>query len=296
MNGMQHKFPTFKQFISEGGAATASYNTIPLQYNDLIEIRSKLSQWFNLSENEISDRFVGSGAKMLITKTGTCGDLDFLVTTDELPNFLEVMESKSISPVKKIGSHTYCFTIEVGEKKFQLDIISTTTIEWGKFSMFSDPNSQFKSGVRNELIHAIVRNLTKAGDDLTLNDPKGELIGYTRKTFNLNTGYGRIFKLANKKIEGGFTKELSTVSYDAFNNFLKEHGVNNSISSDVSKCLSPFEFVEKIVPGGKVDDFSSVETLVQLINTKFHTKKNKIFSDAKAGCIKRGFTVPPLLN
>lgn len=289
---MQRKFLTFKQFIIEGGSATAEHNTTPFGNTELIVLCRTLSEWFNLSEDDTKNRIVGSGAKLLSTKSGTCGDLDFVVTNDELSSFLEVLKRKTAVPVRKIGNSTYCFVVPVADKKIQLDILCVASIEWGKFAMYSDPSSQYKSGARNELIHAIVKNCMKAGEDLTLNDSNGRVIGYTRNTFNLNNGFGRIYKLADEKKAGGYTSELKTVDFDTFIKFMKTHGVQNKISNNISKCISPDDFVNTICQGSSVTDFNSVESLVKLINTKFPTKKNKIFSDARAGCIKRKFDVP----
>lgn len=278
--------------MAEGGAATAAHNTTPFGYPELNLLCQMLSRWLNLSENDIKNRIVGSGIKLLTSKTGSCGDLDFIVTNDELSSFLEVMKRNTAVPVRKIGSSTYCFVVPIGDKKIQLDMLCVASIEWGKFSMFSDPSSEYKSGIRNELIHAIVKNCTKAGEDLTLNDSNGGVIGYTRNTFNLHNGFGRTYKLADAKKAGGYTSELKTVDYDAFINFMTSHGVQNKISNNISKCISPAVFVNTICQGSSVQDFNSVESLVKLINTKFPSKKNKIFADARAGCIKRKFDVP----
>ena len=74
---------------------------------------------------------------------------------------------------RKIGSSVFSFAVEIGDKKVQLDVMFVSDIEWAKFSYHADPESKYKSGVRNELLHAILKNSLKRGSGLIVKDEDG---------------------------------------------------------------------------------------------------------------------------
>lgn len=90
----------------------------------------------------------------------------------------------------------------------QVDIMGVDNLEMAKWGMFSDPNSEFKSAVRNSLLNHLANQIRK--DDETNDD--GQVLTFTRLGFDHQRGLFRIRKTFKGKKDGFICKNAKTVN------------------------------------------------------------------------------------
>lgn len=286
------KSRTFK--LLEGGAATKDAGTQRASKNDIINVANQLTKVVDMTADEIAYQFVGSTPLVLDDQKPDCGDIDFCLFDTERDKIIQRATSVFASTPKKIGDSIFSFAVDTGGKKVQLDMMFVTDIEWAKFAYYADPESNYKSGVRNELIHAALRSASTFGKDIIVKDEDGNIIAKVARSYILNKGVKRTFKMAKPRVDGdGYTTELQTVTPDQIQALLDEYGIDRTFSSEEDFSDSPNELANMLFGGGVTpDDMSSAEKMIQLIREKKGKKARKIFADAEEGMRKRGFDIP----
>lgn len=281
----------------EGGAATKDSGTQRASKVDIERLVNELSNTIDLTAEDIRSQIVGSGQLVLNSEQNDAGDIDLILTSESQNNKDEIIQklSTKFGNPKKIGDSIFSFAVGVqDDKKVQLDIMFVASLEWGKFSYHADPESKYKSGVRNELIHAVLKNSMQSGKDIIVKNDDGDIIAKVARSFYLNSGMKRVFKIAHKRSDGtGFVKHLSHAKPEEIRQLLDSYGVKNEFSTSTEETVVPEKFVSEVFGDGvTVDDVSSAEKIIQLIKSKFQSKSSKIFADAKRGMTKRKFEIP----
>ena len=293
--GMSKKLLTFKLFL-EGGAATQEQGTQRVTKQDIDTIIPTICSVLQISEEDARNQMVGSTQLVMSGTKQDSGDIDFITTSESQEQKDQIVQlfSQKFGPAKKIGESIFSFAAPVGQKKVQFDLMFVESVEWGKFSYYADPESKYKSGVRNELLHAILKNSMQPGKDLVIKDEEGNIIAKVARSFYLNSGLKRVFKMAHQKDDGsGFTKALSHAQPKDIQQMLDDNGIVKSFSHSAEETIIPEKFVEELFgPDVTVDSISSAEKIISLVKEKMPNKSQKIFSDAKRGMIKRKFDIP----
>ena len=291
---------SFKQYLLEGGKATLSQGTVRANKQDILDVLEKLAPILDISAEELQEHLVGSTVLTVSGSQEDSGDIDLildknLVDTDDL---VKKLTNELNNTPRKIGSSVFSFAVEIGDKKVQLDVMFVSDLDWAKFSYHADPESKYKSGVRNELLHAILKNSLKRGSDLIVKDGDGNVIAKAVKSFHLDHGIKRIFKMADERIDGeGFVKSLSPVHPEKIKEFLADNGDTSEFSEDEELIQDPNIFASMLFDESvTADDLSSTEKIIKLINEKRADKAEVIFKDAIAGMKRRKFDIPEELS
>lgn len=189
---------TFKQFLFEGGAATAQYNVERANKADIETALKIVGQTLDLKD--IQDRLLGSTHLTLSGKKQDSGDIDIVIQNDEIDpeeankKMLELTKNEGeLNKGTKIGS----YAVDVGGKKVQVDLMFVDSKEWAKFIFYSThgENSKYPGAVRNFLLMAVTRHTHEAGKDFIVK--KGdEVVARASRAIKLDAGLERLFKAA----------------------------------------------------------------------------------------------------
>ena len=90
----------------------------------------------------------------------------------------------------------------------QVDIMGVDNLEMAAWGMFSDPNSEFKSVLRNSLLNHLANQLCE-NNEVTSD---GQVLTFTRLGFDHQRGLYRIRKTYKGKKEGFICKNSKTIS------------------------------------------------------------------------------------
>ena len=284
---------TLKQFLIEGGKATAHLGTSRASQSDIQEALKVLAPIMDTTPDKLKDHILGSGRLTLMGKQKDSGDLDIAVISKDPESLVSDISKMVKSEPRKIGSSTYSFAVPVlGSKKIQVDIMFVPSLDWAAFSHYASEDSKHKSGVRNELLHAALKHSAEPGKDLIVRDKDGNLIVRVSRSYDLINGVKRVFKIAKKRKDGkGRVKGLEHVSPEEVQATLKELGMSDQFSKDTDAILDPKRFAEMLFGRNtQIEDLRSTENLIKLISAR--KDKNEIFKDAVSGIKDRGFVVP----
>lgn len=90
----------------------------------------------------------------------------------------------------------------------QVDIMGVDSLEMAAWGMYSDPNSEFKSALRNSLLNNLANQLCE-NNEVTSD---GQVLTFTRLGFDHQRGLYRIRKTYKGKKEGFICKNSKTIS------------------------------------------------------------------------------------
>jgi hypothetical protein len=138
----------------------------------------------------------------------------------------------------------------------QVDIMGVDNLEMAKWGMYSDPNSEFKSALRNSLLNHIANEIREDNDV----DYNGRVLTFTRLGFDHQRGLFRIKKTYKGAKEGFICKNSKTLEKE----IIQTHPVN------IVRIL----FNEDIEPS-KVNDWKFIWDKIS--NPSFHLY-NRLFS------------------
>lgn len=94
------------------------------------------------------------------------------------------------------------------DRYVQVDIMGVDNLEMAAWGMYSDPNSEFKSALRNSLINHLANQLCE-NNEVTSD---GQVLTFTRLSFDHQRGLYRVRKTYKGKKEGFICKNSKTVS------------------------------------------------------------------------------------
>jgi hypothetical protein len=292
---------TFKQFLLEGGKATKSLGTVPATKRDMVAAFKHVSAATGLPVEQLKDRLLGSGRLTYNGHQDESGDVDLAIQTDEIDRQIvldKLTELTGAKPVE-IGGNTYSFAVPTFDgRKVQVDLMFVPDLKWAKFSHHSSEFSKHKSGVRNELLHSLLKFSMEPGKDVRIKDENGNDVARASRSYKLIDGVERIFKVAPKRKDGkGRVKGVEKVDPDQVEQVIKELGRKETFDKSPDVIRDPEKFA-KLLFGGKVNanQLMSVESLIELIKRHRKDEAPAIFKDAVRNIKRLKFKVPDELK
>lgn len=282
---------TFKQFLAEaslleGGKATAEHGTSRANKADVIAGLKFVSKTIGLSYDHLVAHLLGSTKQTLEGTKKDSGDLDIAMKDDENRAEYEKKMTAAVGfPPRKTGANVLSYAVPVGgDKRVQVDLMFVPDVEWAKFSYHSEPGSKFKGSIRNLLIYALVLNTMEKGKDLRIKDADGNDVVRASRSFQLDTGVHRTFKVAPMRKDGkGRTKSAVKTTPDEVEKVARELGSKETFSKEEDIIRDPGRFAKMLLgPKGTAEMLkTSAENLIATIK-KMRDDHKQIFKDALA--------------
>lgn len=289
---------TFKQFLIEGGKATEKLGTERASKNDIKKALQFVSTNTGISYDQLVSNLLGSTRLTLHGHQETSGDIDIALLDKNRNEIISKLSAASGNEPRIIGGNTYSFAIPAVDKKVQVDLMFVPDLSWAKFAHHASEHSAHKSGVRNELLHSVLKFSMQPGKDIRIKDENGLDIVRASRSYNLINGVTRIFKIAPKRKDGnGRVKSLIKVTPAEVQQTLKELGRTDKFDSEADLIRDPDKFAELLFgPGVSGSKLMSAEQIINLIKSKRKSDADAIFKDAVRGIRERNFTVPDELK
>lgn len=286
---------TFKRFLLlEGGKAMAAHNVKRATKEDIEVVLQKLSDITGLPVEELSTYLLGSTTLTIGGKQNDSGDIDIAFPQDERETIVKKVEDELGVEGYKIGQNTLSYPFEANGKNVQVDLMFVPDLKWALFSHYADDDGH-KSGVRNELIHSVLRFAHEPGKDLRIQDPAtGDDVVRASRSYKLDTGVERIFKVAKMRKDGkGRVKGAEKATPEEVQAALDELGNSETFSPDPEVIRDPDEFAQLLFgPNVKAEDMLGTKDMIALIKRKKPKEATEIFKHAVKGMKARGFEVP----
>lgn len=276
---------TFRQFLLlEGGKATAEHGTVRATKSDIEAALKFVSKTTGLQVQQLKDHLLGSTAQTLAGLKKDSGDIDIAMIDDEHRKDYEEKMTKAIGiPPRKTGANVLSYAVpSTGDRRVQVDFMFVPDIEYAKFSYHSEPGSKFKGAVRNLLIYSLVLNTPEVGKDVRIKDKDGNEVARASRSWQLDTGLKRVFKIAPLRKDGkGRTKSMVKATPEEVQAVAKEYGYTGTISKEEDNIISPSKIATMLLgSGGTEKDLkTSAENLISIIKKK-RKDHAQIFKDA----------------
>lgn len=292
---------TFKQFLIEGGKATAKLGTVRATQADFDAALLFVSRNTGVGVETLRSRLLGSGRLTAAGKQKDSGDIDIAMHDGEVQRELVIKRLTKATghPPTEIGGSTFSFAVPTGkDRKVQVDLMFVPDIKWALFSHHSAADSKHKSGVRNELIHSALKFSMVPGEDVRVKDAEGNDVIRASRSYKLDTGVERLFKIAPLRKNGkGRVKGVKHASPEEVQTALDQEGIKAKFSPEKDVIRDPDKVAELIFGSGvKGKDMLSTEQLINLIKAKKKKHAEAIFKDAVKGIKRLKFPVPDELK
>jgi hypothetical protein len=288
--------PTFKQFLAEGGAATADHNTGRATKADIEAALAFVSKHTGIKQSELIPNLLGSTGHTLAGRKKDSGDIDIAFEEGKYDRDLLVDRMKKVTGMDKVhqtGSGTYSFAVPgAGDNKVQVDFMFVPSEKWARFGFHSALDSAYKGLVRNNyLLDNVMKHTFEPGKDITVKDAEGNEIVRVRRTFGRGEGVYRTFKVAPMRKDGKGRVQLRKGTPDEVEAQLKSIGHSGKFSKDVDAILDPDMAASFLFgKGTKAADLMSAEQVIKAIfKRKDHAA---IFKDVVADLKQAELPVP----
>lgn len=292
---------TFKQFLLEGGKATAKFGTERATQEDMKYALNFVAKQTGVPVSTLEDRLLGSARLTYKGAQKDSGDVDIAMNEKEI-NRDDVIDKMTFATGNKphvTGGSTYSFAVPVSaNKKVQVDLMFVPDVEWAKFSHYASEHSAHKSGVRNELLHSALKFSLEPDKDVRVKDIGGNDIARASRAYKLDKGVERIFKVAPMRKDGkGRVKSVVDATPDEVQRALNDIGHKAKFSPDSDVIRDPDAFAKLLFgPSVKGKDLMSTEQLIRIIKKHKAADANAIFKDAVKGIKRLKFQVPDELK
>lgn len=260
---------TFKQFLTEGGAATATFNTVRATKDDIVKALAFVSKHTGIALSKLESNLLGSTAHTLTGKRKDSGDVD-IALEDGMFDRQDIVErmkqATGMDKVKQTGSGTFSFAVPTsGDRRVQVDLMFVPSEKWAKFGYHSAADSEHKGVVRNLLLVNVLKRLFEPGKDVSVTDD-GVEVARVRRVFKMDGGLERTFKVAPLKRDGRSRGPLRKATPEEVDEVLKQVKKQVTFSRDPDPILDPDKAAAYIFgPGTKAKDILSAEQVIRLI-------------------------------
>lgn len=281
---------TFKQFLAEGGAATAAHGTIRATKKDIVAALKFVSKTIGIGYDDLVDSLLGSTKQTLDGLKKDSGDLDISILDDDKRDAIEAAMTKAVGhEPRKTGGNVLSYAVPTYDgRKVQTDFMFSKNPAYAKFSYHSEPGSKLKGAIRNLLIYALVLNSPEVDKDIRIKDKDGNEVARASRSWQLDTGLHRSFKIAPMRKDGkGRAKTMVKATPDEVAEVAKEYGYKGKFSKEEDNIVDPNTIAKMLLgSNSKEKDLkTSAEELISNIKKK-RPDADKIFADAYAD-IKR---------
>jgi hypothetical protein len=294
--------------ITEGGAATSSYNTMRATKTDITSALKNVARVLDIPLSTLKANLLGSTELTLLGKQVDSGDIDIAFKKSD--SDMQQLDQKMMAAVEgrgklSAGLGVGSYAVETTPGRYvQVDLMFVDNTDWAKFMYHSEfgAGSEYKGVIRNLILEAVCRHSQQQGD-IIVKDADGNLIARGSMGIDSNKGMKRIFKIAlvNKRT-GLRNKSLTAVTPAELKAELvaldpkyggSEIEYADKLIDDSSK-VTEILFGEGVLPG----DISSAEKLIAVIakTSKISkAQKSVIARDAILTLERRSLPVPPTL-
>jgi hypothetical protein len=290
---------TFKQFLIEGGNATAKWNTERANQADIKAALEFVSKTLGVPYNTLKNDLLGSTALTLLGKKKDSGDIDiaFSIKDANAESIDEKMRAATngeggYNKGTRVGS----YAVPVNGKKVQVDLMFVDDKDWAKFMYHSSlgNGSKYPGAVRNILMFTALTKRQVPGEDFVLRDNDGNVLARASRSIKMDTGMERLFKVEKTKA-GDYSKTLEKVGPEDVKTFLKELGKEVKFKGDPDITSDPATVVQFIFgKGTKPEDVKTAEQVIALI--KKQKDAAEILKAGKAELERLKMVVPEEMN
>lgn len=262
---------SFKQFLLEGGKATADAGTVRANKKDIETALAFIAKQTGIPLQTLQDNLLGSTTHTLKGLKKDSGDIDiaFEGSIDSNKELVQAMRAGTKASPVKIGGNTLSFPVPTyGGRKVQVDFMFVPSNKWAKWMYHAAEDSKYKGKIRNALLRAVAASHIEPGKDLVITDKDDNLIVRVRKSLKNDEGLVRLHKVAKPRKDGkGRVKSLSDASKEDIEDAIGEYGNSaNKYSMEKDQVLDPDE-VAKILfgKGVRAKDLMSTEQVAKKI-------------------------------
>jgi hypothetical protein len=289
------------QPLLEGGKATAKLGAVRATKTDIDAALAFVSRHLDIGVETLRTRLLGSTRLTMLGAQQDSGDIDLAIHDGESDQALAVkrMTKACGNPPYEIGGSTFSFAVPTGKsRKVQVDLMFVPDIKWALFSHHADERSKHKSGVRNELLHSALKFSMVPGEDVRLKNGDGNDIARASRSYKLDQGVQRLFKVAKMRKDGkGRVKGVQLATADEVRTALDQEGSREKFSPEQDTIRDPYRFAEMLFgSGGNGKDLMTVEQLIELIKKHKRKLADEVLKDAVRGIKRLKFPVPDELK
>lgn len=284
---------TFKQFLCEGGAATASEGTSRANQADMKAALKFIDKHTDLKLSDMEANLLGSSKhtyNAIQRKDGKTdsGDVDIAIQNgkfnkDELIDQLsDALKTEGYSGFyKESFGNVYSFAVPGdGKKLIQVDLMFVPSEEWAKWSYHSEASSSYKGAYRNLLLINTAKYVLVKGKDLEIKDDEGTTIIRVRRSLKIGDGFERLFKMLPMRKDGkGRVGSLKKVSPAEIKQELENLGIEATFDETADTITKPDLVAQMLFgPNVKAKDLLSTEQVIEHIKKLKNAKT--IFKDS----------------
>lgn len=262
---------TFKQFLTEGGAATNEFNTVRATKADIEAALDFVSKHTGIHRKKLEGNLLGSTGHTLAGKKKDSGDVDIALEDgmfDRDSIVAKMTKATGMGKVHPTGGATYSFAVPVGGgRKVQVDLMFVASEKWARFGYHSALDSEHRGVVRNFLLVNVMKQMYEDGKDISVMDPKLDVEAVrVRRGFKMDGGLERLFRVAPLRKDGKGRVALRKGTPEEVDAILKQLGKKATFSRDADAILDPDKAAEFMFGKGvKASDILSAEQVIKQI-------------------------------
>ena len=275
---------SFRQFLLEGGHATAQWQTSRANQADIKSALQFTSKAIGIPYETLQKDLLGSTELTLLGKKKDSGDIDIAFSLSDADP--ETIDKKMRTATNNEGAYNKgtrvgSYAVPVNGKKVQVDLMFVNDKNWAKFMYHSSQGngSKYPGAIRNILIFTALTKRQTPGEDFVLRDAEGNVLARASRSIKMDVGMERLFKVA-KKTKNGYSKTLEKVDPQQLSAFLKELGKDIKFKGDPDITSDPSTIVQFIFGKGvQPKDVMTAEQVINLI------KKQKDSAEIIKACV-----------
>lgn len=291
---------SFKQFLLEGGAATAKQNTQRANKTDIVSALKFVAKHAGVPEKDLYSKLLGSTSHTLAGKKKDSGDIDIALEEgnhDREAIVAKMKKATAMEDVHVTGGNTYSFAVPVpGNKKVQVDLMFVPSEKWAKFGYHSAHDSAYKGLVRNNfLLDNVMKHTYEPGKDMVVKDENGDELVRVRRVFGRGEGLVRKHRARVMRKDGKGRVQIKTVTPEQVEEVLKQLGKKAVFAKEADPIIDPDAAAAWMFgKGTKAADLLSAEQVIKAIfKRKDHAA---IFKDVIKDFKEAGIAIPAELK
>lgn len=289
---------SFKQFILEGGSATAKWGTSRASKQDIEVALDFVSKATGVSVKDLKAGLLGSTNLTLMGKKQSSGDIDIAILQSQskiLDKLSTAVDGESsYNSGTKIGS----YAVPVGgDRKVQVDLMIVPSLDWASWIYHSDEGdkSKYPGAVRNIILFTALARTQEKGKDFVLRDKDGRTQIRASRAVVMGQGMKRLFKTVKIDDDGKMGKTIKAVSPEEIKAALDKLGKKVEFSSELELTTNPDDVAKLIFgPGVNAKDLMTAEQVIS--HVKKLSNASEILAASKSELEKNKLPVPKELS
>ena len=262
---------TFKQFLIEGGNATAELGVERANKDDIVRALDFVSRHTGIDKQKLMSNLLGSTSHTLAGKKKDSGDIDIALEDGMFDRNAIVEKMKQATgqdKPKMTGGNVFSFAVPTTrDKKVQVDLMFVPSEKWARFGYHAAFDSKHKGVVRNMLLVNVMKHIFEKDKDITVYDDATDTeVIRVRRGFKMDGGLERLYRLAPMRKDGKGRVAPRKATPDEIEAELKKMGRSDKFSKDPDAILDPDKAAEFMFGKGvKAKDLLSTEDVIKQI-------------------------------